>query len=251
MAELRCPKCAAINPEGMMDFPRCHRCHENLRQCLYCRHFAVETAECAHETAREAYALEGERGERCEHFESRYQLGATSPRTPRVTSWMLVLAVAMIVSWVAATAYLEPGPYLRQSVSMHLTLDSKLISANYPATVFPTTPFKLRLFIYNNDPRVIAQPLLRFRSDLFTGFLWETDPQPRDIYPEGGFRYFVLDPLPPSSQQVITFTLTPRKEGTFRGRAELIGSHSRLIASTAFTLEVQTTDAANPPQRTE
>ncbi|MBI5832614.1 MAG: hypothetical protein HZB16_09955 [Armatimonadetes bacterium] len=38
MDGFRCPKCHALSYPGLMGFPRCHRCHEQLRQCRYCAH---------------------------------------------------------------------------------------------------------------------------------------------------------------------------------------------------------------------
>lgn len=38
MDGFRCPKCRALSYPGLMGFPRCHRCHEQLRQCRYCLH---------------------------------------------------------------------------------------------------------------------------------------------------------------------------------------------------------------------
>ncbi|MBI2302173.1 MAG: hypothetical protein HYU66_24995, partial [Armatimonadetes bacterium] len=33
-----CPRCRAVSYPGLMGFPRCHKCHEQLRQCRYCAH---------------------------------------------------------------------------------------------------------------------------------------------------------------------------------------------------------------------
>jgi hypothetical protein len=38
MEAYRCPHCQALSYPGLMGFPRCHRCHEQLRQCRYCLH---------------------------------------------------------------------------------------------------------------------------------------------------------------------------------------------------------------------
>ena len=38
MDGIRCPKCRTVNYAGLMGFPRCHNCHEQLRQCRYCTH---------------------------------------------------------------------------------------------------------------------------------------------------------------------------------------------------------------------
>lgn len=46
MRQMRCPNCQAVNYEGHITFPICHRCHENLQKCRHCRNFPGEGIRC-------------------------------------------------------------------------------------------------------------------------------------------------------------------------------------------------------------
>lgn len=69
---LRCPKCRTVNYPGLMGFPRCHSCHEQLRQCRWCLH---QSGGLCQLDEAERPALQGEDGlPWCEAFSSRHAL---------------------------------------------------------------------------------------------------------------------------------------------------------------------------------
>lgn len=48
MPAVRCPKCAAIVPEGSRRLARCPSCHESLGKCRYCHHYDPRQLDCIH-----------------------------------------------------------------------------------------------------------------------------------------------------------------------------------------------------------
>ena len=115
MDGFRCPKCHALSYPGLMGFPRCHRCHEQLRQCRYCAHQTGGL--CRLDTAGRP-RLRCEDGKPfCDAFESR--LADSSPAGPlrrpisgaaRVTalSTAVVIAMAILVAMAARREALVP-----------------------------------------------------------------------------------------------------------------------------------------------
>ncbi len=66
---VQCPKCRVANYPGLMGYPRCHRCHEQLRQCRYCVHQSGGLCRLA---VAQPPRLEAEEGKPyCEAFASR------------------------------------------------------------------------------------------------------------------------------------------------------------------------------------
>lgn len=242
MAEIRCPRCGAINSEGLMDFPRCHRCHENLQRCLYCRHFAVERGECLHPTAQPLYVAEGERALRCPFFLSRYLLapqpeGWTRPLS--AVSWSLIVAGLILALVLGAVWLLEPAPYVPRSV---------FLTAEWSGPVVVGQSIRLSFFIYNRDPRAIPHPLLKVEQHLFRRLLWQgIFPQPLGVpYDREEFRFFPLEPIPPDTLRVVTLTLLPLEEGEFQVRAELWAEDRIPCAAHTLTVKVQPPKASSP-----
>jgi len=100
---LRCPKCRTVSYAGLMGFPRCHNCHEQLRQCRYCLN---QTGGLCELEAGSRPALQSADGlPWCEAYSSRYALSEGAKPlerpvgiTPRT---MTALAVGCVfVIWI-------------------------------------------------------------------------------------------------------------------------------------------------------
>ena len=46
MAVLKCPKCGRLCREGLVPFPRCAHCHEQLLKCRYCADYDARILDC-------------------------------------------------------------------------------------------------------------------------------------------------------------------------------------------------------------
>ncbi|MCC7493444.1 MAG: hypothetical protein IT204_13905 [Fimbriimonadaceae bacterium] len=96
---VQCPKCRAVSYPGLMGFPRCHRCHEQLRQCRYCTHQARGLCRLAATPRPRLLAAEGK--PYCEGFESSLRRGPVGSRFAQPLS-----GNARIVGLTAATVLL-------------------------------------------------------------------------------------------------------------------------------------------------
>ncbi|NUP99592.1 MAG: hypothetical protein HUU35_07025 [Armatimonadetes bacterium] len=98
---VQCPKCRAISYPGLMGFPRCHRCHEQLRQCRYC---VNQSAGLCQLSPHRRPPLQEEEGKPfCEAFESRLvsrpaagRLGLALGAETRVLGLLGLLVVVLV-----------------------------------------------------------------------------------------------------------------------------------------------------------
>lgn len=109
-----CPRCGSLSYPGLMGFPRCHKCHEQLRQCRYCSH--QHGGICRLE-AEPAPSLEEEDGRPfCTSFASALGVEPTAgvwrrPLTDRArTVAYLVLAAACLLLFRAIALHQELLP---------------------------------------------------------------------------------------------------------------------------------------------
>jgi hypothetical protein len=124
MEALRCPQCRALSYPGLMGFPHCHRCHEQLRQCRYCTHQSGGL--CQLDAAGRPPLQEDEGKPFCAAYDSR--LLAEPERPPWSRHWanfsglaLVVVLTAMIGNAVARRAAESPPQIEAESNAADVT----------------------------------------------------------------------------------------------------------------------------------
>lgn len=98
---IQCPRCRTICYPGLMGYPRCHRCHEQLRQCLHCRHQVGGL--CQLPEADRPPLRDEDGAPFCTAFASRFTRGGSTWWQRPLAGWQrhaamgaLILAVALV-----------------------------------------------------------------------------------------------------------------------------------------------------------
>ena len=113
---VQCPKCRAVSYPGLMGFPRCHRCHEQLRQCRYCVH---QTAGLCQLERAQRPRLQADEGKPfCEAFTSRLPpaalaAAAQSGLSERARGVWFGVVLAVVLGWVVLATVAGDGHDLR------------------------------------------------------------------------------------------------------------------------------------------
>jgi len=107
---LCCPKCRTVNYPGLMGFPRCHNCHEQLRQCRYCIHQTAGL--CGLDAGSRAPLQSAEGLPWCDDFASRFARSESARRLTRpvVTTPRTIAALAaacVLTIWLFLLAFGE------------------------------------------------------------------------------------------------------------------------------------------------
>lgn len=133
MDRIRCPHCGAICYPGLMGFPRCHRCHEQLRQCRWCAH--QSRGLCTLEPQLRPPLREEQDKPYCEAFTTALAVSEDDDpwrRELRVSSGTLgfgaglIILVAIIVAFVISR---EPRTYRIEAIGGHVpVLDGRAVA---------------------------------------------------------------------------------------------------------------------------
>ncbi len=169
MEVIQCPRCRTISYPGLMGYPRCHRCHEPLRQCLHCRH--QQGGLCSLPAAERPPLLDDEGLPYCTAFASRYARGAGEPwwrRPLPATQRIMVLGGMVAVMAIAAgMLFARPEPFARG-----LAVDAEQIACLNGAA-------RLGVWVYA-DPATVAEVVLEVDRTEGGAYWMVAEPAPLD-----------------------------------------------------------------------
>ena len=161
---VRCPICRAMSYPGLMGFPRCHQCHEQLRQCRYCQHQTLGL--CRLEAGRRP-RLEADEGKPyCASFASRLLIPVSRGAARPVGSDLRLLGVvaAVVLAVVVAFNLLlgDAGHDLR-------------VEPDEPR-VFVSDNRALATFVVTSDPGFLSKLRLRVDAEALRYYQLESPP---------------------------------------------------------------------------
>ena len=162
MAQVRCPRCGALNDDQAPGYPICTGCEENLSGCPYCLHFAPEREECAHPEAPLPFSPLAARAI-CPKHEPRLQEESRKlPLHPALR--VLLLAAGPFVLFLLVSSKVmppaDPVPQLQLAVEI----------ANRKLSIRQVLLAKME--IYNRTGRVSAPFSLRLPPESLANFDW-------------------------------------------------------------------------------
>ncbi|HIE52701.1 MAG TPA: hypothetical protein EYP85_13175 [Armatimonadetes bacterium] len=198
-----------------MGFPKCHKCHEQLRQCQYCRHWA--DGACTRPESERPPLQEEEGAPYRATFDSRLvedtvPLSAWhQPLTTR--AWILIMLLVMALVTLGGLLQLPPAPPL--DVTLRLNgYCSRFVRLG--------ETLKPMLCIFNPSDRYATGALIRIPREFFRRCpLTNLNPRADELYDIGRYRYLYYRYVPPSQLLVIEITCVARYPGDLTLEAEL------------------------------
>jgi len=148
MVVLKCPKCGRLCREGVVPWPRCGRCHEQLLKCRYCADFDARMLDCVSTFRPEDFRMrDPDLYLACPHHRTTLGVGPPQRLVRR-----LVWAGALVLAVAAITAMLVLRP--RNTASPQPVVHARAVPV---AEAVVREPLVVELQIWNPGPGDVEQ----------------------------------------------------------------------------------------------
>ncbi|HID07183.1 MAG TPA: hypothetical protein EYP10_08540, partial [Armatimonadetes bacterium] len=218
MLVLRCPRCGTVTYEGHFTFPVCHKCHENLLKCRYCRHYPGDGRRC-HKVADNPY-IHGDDVRACPSYRSTLQNPATVWGMSRISAVACILISAILGIIVAVVSILPTPSQLR---------DMHFITINCPREAVRGKRLVAVLRISHNvheQPTTIRISIPRKVLDAFA--IVQVTPIPDwEVKNERGWVCGYSRADGSTKPFAIKFTIEPLRNGVHQLRLEVTEEYAR------------------------
>ncbi len=219
---VQCPKCRAVSYPELMGFPRCHRCHEQLRQCRYCTH--QERGLCKLPLAPHPPLNEEDGRPYCDAFESALTVGrGRGPLSGVIAGEGRVVAVMAILVILVLGLLLAAIGDVRQGLRIEAQ-DERVVVQDGRAVVE---------FTIHGDPGVQSTVILHVEPDALAHCRIES-PLPL-AYPPQGPEYKQSLPISGRARFQLTLLVAPDAAPRFALTVVLLDDHrtewSRAVTS--------------------
>ena len=233
--EVRCPQCGAQNRDDSLDFPLCHRCHEELVRCRQCRHFgrsAQGASTCEHPVIG-PLQVTPEHVPNCGLFAARRHSLTGSHARAHIHRAVLAL-VAVVLGGMVLFAASAVVSELEVPHTVYLDL-----LAEGPGPVSVGTDFCVNCLVHNqsgdtSEPVVLLVPAELLRLCAVTAVA----PEPVRSEYRGGDRYLYYPPLRPHQWLDVRLDLAALHPGEVAFRPRVFTTDGALKAQAHLGIEV-------------
>jgi len=232
MTVLKCPKCGKLCREGLVPFPRCGQCHEQLLKCRYCAHFDAQMHDCV-STARpeDFHVSDPDRYLACPYHKTTIAWLAGQPAVRRRV-WAPAFGLAALVL-LAAAVWLHTRPSLPAAGS---TLHARVVPVD---EAYLNEPLIMHIQILNSGPAPSDEVVLGLdRSCERHIALTYVEPEPTRQARTGSKTYMWFPPLPAGALLELRLHVTPIRQGTWQFAAEVLTAGSTKRERLKTTLEI-------------
>ncbi|HUT75113.1 MAG TPA: hypothetical protein VM221_09825 [Armatimonadota bacterium] len=135
MVTLKCPQCGKLCREGIVPFPRCGRCHEQLLKCRYCADYDAQMLDCVSISRPDDFHIsDPDRYLACPFHKSTLDLARQALVRSRVWVTTLILAVVAALAVVLLARHYAPPP--APAVVLHARIaPTEVVSVREPAII--------------------------------------------------------------------------------------------------------------------
>ncbi len=225
MRRLRCPRCQAVNYEGHITYPICHKCHENLQKCLYCLNFPGELDRCRF--LPDWSLAGGEQVVECDYRNSKLHIGEpqiTRYSRPLRSVMVLSVIVCSIIALLVSVLPMLSGPQEHG----HSLIFMGYIPRENTLQDMITTSF----VIFNDDATFPEDFRIRFDDRIFAHFrMVNITPPPNRIASLNAARYYIYMGLGPKERMDLRFQLRSFRTGSVDFEVSLYSAEGSLLTS--------------------
>ncbi len=232
MAVLKCPKCGKLCREGLVPFPRCGQCHEQLRKCRYCAHFDAQMHDCVCTARPEDFHIhDADLYLACPYHKTSIAWLAGEPAVRRRV-WAPAFALAA-VAVLAALAWLHTRPSPRAAGP---TLHARAAPVE---EAFLQEPLTMHIQILNSGPGPTEEVVFGLdRSCERHVTVTSVEPEPTREARTGTRTYMWFPPLQERGVLELRLHVIPIKQGTWQFAADILTAGGSRRERLEATLEI-------------
>ena len=230
MLVLKCPKCGKLCREGLVPFPRCGRCHEQLLKCRYCADYDARMLDCVSPLrAEDFHVRDPDLYLACPHH--RTTLAPVAPRALGRRVWMPAVALTMAAVAVAVI-FTRPRPAPEGGLALH----ARVAPAH---ETYLGEPMVLELQIWNPGPGKTDEIVLALdRTYRKHVQLTYVEPEPFAERRTRRWHRMWFSGLEEGEVLDVRMHMVPIKQGTWQMRAEVMSPGVAKRERLQATLEI-------------
>jgi hypothetical protein len=229
MVVLKCPKCGRLCREGLVPWPRCARCHEQLLKCRYCRHYDAQLLDCTSlHRADEPPIRDPDAYLACPYHSSRLK---PVEKVVRRRVWMPGIAFVVVAGLIAFAAARIRAPSVTGPV-LHARVEPIEES-------FLNEPLTVKLQVWNPGPGDVQQVIVSLdRSFEKHVKLDQADPTP--LRQRRGRKWLRMwfGELKEGETLDLNLLVKPIRTGTWQLRADILSPDTPHREQIQATLEI-------------
>jgi hypothetical protein len=230
MVVLKCPKCGRLCREGVVPFPRCARCHEQLLKCRYCADYDARMLDCVSPfRTDEPRIRDPDLYLACPYHRTTL---APTQKALRRRVWMAAIAIGLLAGAGAIFA-VWPRPAPPHGPNLHARI------APPTEESFLREPMVLEFQIWNPGPGRISEIILALdRSYRKHVELTYVEPEPLEERRTLKWDRMWFSGLEEGEVLEVRLHVTPIKQGTWQLLAEVLSPDISRRETVAATFEI-------------